>query len=370
MGVARLAIMWAVMLTACGSDESANVEASGVAHGAIVGGQLEPGFPSVGIVQSNGGCTGTLIGARTVLTAGHCLGGSGTFTVGGTSYTATTVIPHPAYCGGSCNDLGLLLLGEDVPVSPSPLHVSALVVGESITAVGFGYTAAAAGDFGTKRSVVNLVDAINPTTFVWGGTSSTCSGDSGGPTFASVGGEKRVAGVHSMANIVCSTAYDMRIDIYVDWINSAAGGDVASGDPCEGVTCTTPPGPCYVASGSCIAGTCSYAPHAFGVACDDGDACSGGDRCDGAGVCIPGADTCAEPPTPPSEPGDNEDADPVPPDGESLQPPAGVDQGCHNVGAAPLLQLMLMAAWWVRRSQTQARTCEPAAGCQRLSWRR
>jgi len=67
-------------------------------------------------------------------------------------------------------------------------------------------------------------------------------------------------------------------------------------DACAGVSCNSAPGSCYEAAGTCAVGVCSYAPKASGVACDDGNACTGGDACNGAGACAGSAISCSSPP--------------------------------------------------------------------------
>ena len=68
------------------------------------------------------------------------------------------------------------------------------------------------------------------------------------------------------------------------------------GDPCAGVTCDTPPGPCYQAVGTCSSGQCSYAP-LDGAPCNDGNPCTSGDTC-AAGACKGAAIVCEEAPAP------------------------------------------------------------------------
>ena len=68
------------------------------------------------------------------------------------------------------------------------------------------------------------------------------------------------------------------------------------GDPCKGVVCDEPPGPCYSPQGTCSSGTCSYAPKT-GAACDDGDPCTSKDACQ-EGACLGAAVSCDEPPGP------------------------------------------------------------------------
>ena len=70
------------------------------------------------------------------------------------------------------------------------------------------------------------------------------------------------------------------------------------GDPCAGIVCDQPPGPCYESEGVCSKGSCSYPPLADGIACDDGQSCTIGDTCQN-GVCAGAPMTCNSPP--PSE---------------------------------------------------------------------
>lgn len=66
------------------------------------------------------------------------------------------------------------------------------------------------------------------------------------------------------------------------------------GDPCEGVTCDTPPSACHEAQGVCSNGACSYLPD-DGKACNDNDACTENDAC-AAGKCTGKPKVCDTPP--------------------------------------------------------------------------
>jgi len=77
---------------------------------------------------------------------------------------------------------------------------------------------------------------------------------------------------------------------------SQATAEVYAYDACAGVSCTSAPGTCYEAAGTCSNGVCSYAPKASGASCDDGNACTGADACNGAGVCAGSATHCSSPP--------------------------------------------------------------------------
>lgn len=74
---------------------------------------------------------------------------------------------------------------------------------------------------------------------------------------------------------------------------AGCSGNACVGDPCTGVVCDAPPGPCYAATGSCQSGVCSYAPAAG--SCDDGDPCTTGDTCS-AGTCSGTNVVCDAPP--------------------------------------------------------------------------
>ena len=84
--------------------------------------------------------------------------------------------------------------------------------------------------------------------------------------------------------------------------NAITSGPANSGltcavNPCTGITCKSPPSACYKNPGTCVAGTCTYAPFAPNDACNDGNACTVGDTCDASLNCISGAVTpCNTPP--------------------------------------------------------------------------
>lgn len=75
---------------------------------------------------------------------------------------------------------------------------------------------------------------------------------------------------------------------------SCASG-VCSQDPCAGIVCNAPPGPCYMSPGACSQGSCSYTYKTSGTACDDGNACTSNDTCN-AGVCTGVPKVCTTPP--------------------------------------------------------------------------
>ncbi|MBN9685632.1 MULTISPECIES: kelch repeat-containing protein [unclassified Corallococcus] len=81
--------------------------------------------------------------------------------------------------------------------------------------------------------------------------------------------------------------------------NACTGNDVCSSTgTCSGtaIACEAPPGQCYQSAGTCSDGSCSYAYKAAGAQCDDGDACTLGETCNGAGGCAGTPVSCSTPP--------------------------------------------------------------------------
>src|SRR5262249_33181315 len=119
----------------------------------IVGGQATTGYPAVGELTHSGKrhCTGTIVAKRTVVTAAHCVAGysasSMRFALGSTVSSTTAVIgvasmqAPPNYDPVALtNDIGIVTLSSDAPVSPMQM-ISSLDpswVGKSLVFVGFG----------------------------------------------------------------------------------------------------------------------------------------------------------------------------------------------------------------------------------------
>jgi uncharacterized protein (TIGR03382 family) len=286
----------------------------------IVGGDPHTGNPEVALIIATGAgpdegliCTGTLIAPKLLLTAAHCVD-EFEFPVEqfdvyfGTDATikddpgfvfatpAESAVFHPEWDRNAIvNDIAVMHLVDEVPITPAPINGSPLVdadLGAELHLVGWGITAGDAEDSGIKRHVFSQVENIEPD-IVQVGNSQTniCNGDSGGPAFLLIDGVETVAGVASFGDFDCAIdGFSTRVDVFVDFIEASSepgtdpggGGGGGFGDPCvDGAECD---------SGVCVTdedgsnGVCTEL-------CDETTACPDGTECiqvnEKDAVCLP-----------------------------------------------------------------------------------
>lgn len=300
------------------------VEPVALSQAAVVGGDPDPGDPAVVALVARRTrceaqdlallCSGTLIASRVVLTAAHCLdvfGEDGQYEVSfgaqlGTGRFAlvTSARRHPAYDPATHeHDLALLRLAEPVDVAPAALPAALLqpATAEAVRVVGFGTAAAGQLATGEKRSGWMSIGEVTSTGVTTAPSPAmSCTGDSGGPVFATVGGQEVLLGVTASGDPGCRTyAFNVRTDAALgDFIQPflaetdaapAGYGDTSSTGFCSRGCTTSQDCPAGLA---CYSGRCmlrSLRDGDFGEACDTDRQCAS-KTCarllpEGAGAC-------------------------------------------------------------------------------------
>ena len=273
----------------------------GRAGGAIIGGTPTTGDPAVVLLVSYpadlstfDSCTATVIAGDVLLTAAHCLDPDthpgysfGVFTGPDASAyeTASTLVPqllaakevhvHPDYDPDPpfLADIGVVVLEEALAIAPVPIQREAFgeeLVGEPARIVGYGqikYEEPGSIRHEATTVVAGLGEA--DTVIVGDLDHRSCIGDSGGPAFATIGGEERIIGVDSFTELsgCLEPAHYRRPDVYTGFLDvyappqgaGGAGGDGGGGgtggDGGGGSSADDSEGGCSVAAGSTGAGS-------------------------------------------------------------------------------------------------------------------
>jgi hypothetical protein len=298
---------------------SSSTALAGTAEDPILGGTKATNgqFPTVVAISLGGGlCTGTLISPSWVLTAGHCVTPSivgepdqASLTLhttvifdsasafsGGTRVKAKLTVPHPGYNGGLDNDAGLIqLVTPQTGRTPIPLNrnaASAPATGLHLQMIGYGVSTS--GDGNSAGIEYVLADKVTDTCGIvgdpgakdanllcWDQTNKTgkCEGDSGGPSFAMIGGKKTQVGITSVGwssnqNQAACDGYgaDTRVDHIMAWVDQTVGAEIqCAADSSCNKACGT--------GGKPVDPDCPT--------CTKDEDCTGTDQVCSAGLCVP-----------------------------------------------------------------------------------
>lgn len=288
----------------------------------IIGGLPEAGYPAVGSLMFDGqsGCTGTLVAADAVLTAGHCLAGMSAervaFAVGAdvsagaaASYPAASLAVHPQYQEGGESgptfDIAVMRLAQPAAVAPMAFNAEDAggLAGQEVLLVGYGLTArpSEGGDAtGVKHSVTIPILGVSEQTLDFTITEGKtgCFGDSGGPALHTGAGGPVVVGVTSWGDTDCNGEFHYtRTDVFADFVSQAIGGQPPDQQPPGDQPPTGEPDPCEE-QGWYGDGVCDQCPQPDPDCEGGGDTGGGGegDWCQeqgwyGDGIC----DECPQP---------------------------------------------------------------------------
>jgi len=327
---------------------ASSVAHAGLGDAPIIGGTTTTvgQFPTVVVLEVGSGlCSGTLINPEWVVTAAHCLTPSllglstqaqvtsstrvhfGTVDLtrsAGTTIRAVETIPNPLFSINSLghSDVGLIRLATPVTnITPTPVNLSAdnAPVGITVSMVGFGATQQnAGGSVGIEFALENRTSVscgsfgssdANLLCFTQTDNKGKCEGDSGGPSFATIGGHSVLVGITSFGDMSCAQfGADTRTDAeraflleHVPALAGCSSDAECDGGVCFGTKCIVQPftatglGSVCTGAGDCESGQCASA--AGEMLCTDSctmgaaDACPDGFECLASGVCWPTTDS-------------------------------------------------------------------------------
>jgi hypothetical protein len=183
----------------------------------INGKPVDPGtWKEVVRIRADGaGCTATVVGPRTIITAAHCAktGGTATFAIDGKNYSAV-MTRSPIYPGQD-HDVSIGIVTPEITgITPASIGGTASQ-GLGLTLLGYGCInpGGGGGNDGVLRIGESTIVEFSGYDMVSrkAGGAALCFGDSGGPAFVMNGTKKYLLGINSKGNIQ-DTNYNTRLD--------------------------------------------------------------------------------------------------------------------------------------------------------------
>ena len=152
-------------------------------------------YASSVFVSTSTSCTATVVGPRALVTAQHCVIGSGPLTLASPPKDALAwCVKYRDYSSTAPQDLALCWIDRDMPPPYESINLAPDLVKKDLTLAlaGYGLTGQAGSTVG-KEFVLGMatVDDPGPETIVTAGGASVRVGDSGGPGFFVTADKKR-----------------------------------------------------------------------------------------------------------------------------------------------------------------------------------